>query len=581
MNMYLVSSACFAAGIALVSVLPAQKVHHVSLVAKPGTVQIEPGKTVRNAWLYNGQLPGPAIRVTEGDRVRVTLTNQLPEATTIHWHGLPVPLRVDGVPGVSQGPIGVGQDYTYEFVANRPGTYWYHPHFDLQIDRGLVAPLIVDPKNKAADPRYDREFLVVLDDWLPGAPIAGRDPVYSDYLINGKTSRGQTPMVVNKGDVVRLRFINASGATHYVVTVDGHPMRVTHTDGQPVVPVTTNAIPIGAGERYDVYITADNPGRWSIAAGPLESRNRTLVRAVLAYAGATGADPSPSYVPGWLRSAPLLSYSQLASAKPLGPIAARPDRVHNLSLQWWGMMRYEWTINGQAFPNAAPLDVKRGEVVRFNVSNFTMVAHPMHLHGHFFRVLGSGGGTRAPLVKDTLLVPRGHMMFGSRVDAEFVADNPGNWAYHCHMIYHMAAGMMRLVRYVGTDADADGLQDGVDFAPARGHPVVWTDPGTSGYLPGSTVHAVLQWQPGETAFWYAGLPLSTPVPLGLLGVAEINPLALVGMAQTGVNRLASLPLTIPRNSSLSGLKIGLQAVVSHKSLPPGHRLSTFTLLTVR
>ena len=559
----------------------AQSIHRVSIVAKPGSVQIEPGKTVHNAWLFNGKLPGPAIRVTEGDRVRVTLTNQLPESTTIHWHGLPVPLHVDGVPGVSQGPVGIGQEYTYDFVADRPGTYWYHPHYDLQIDRGLVAPLIVYPKDKTADPKYDREFLVVLDDWLPGAPVAGRDPTYSDYLINGKTSRGQTPMVVKKGETVRLRFINASGATNYVVTVDGHPMRVTHADGQPVVPVTTRAIPIGAGERYDVYVTANNPGKWSVAAAALTNRTRTLVRAVLAYASATGPNPSPSYVPTWLRSASLLSYSQLASAKPIGPISGNPDRVHSLALRWQGMMRYVWTINGQVFPNATPLDVRKGESVRFNASNFTMVHHPMHLHGHFFKVLGSGGGTTAPLVKDTVLVPPGRMMTPGRLDTEFVADNPGNWAYHCHMIYHMGAGMMRLVRYVGTDQDVDGLPDGVDFDPARGQPVAWTESGTGGYLPGSKVGAILQWKSGEAASWFAGTTLPTPVRLGSLGLVGINPLVFLGTAQTGADQRSRLGIAIPNNSALSGLRIGLQALVTHASLPPGHRLSTPVVLTIR
>jgi len=559
----------------------AQTKHTISLQAKPGSIQIEPGKTVSNAWLYNGQLPGPLIRVTEGDTVRVTLKNLLPEATTIHWHGLPLPLAVDGVPGVSQGPVGVGQEYTYEFVASRPGTYWYHPHVDLQIDRGLVAPLIVDPKNPAADPKSDREFLVVLDDWLPGAPIPGRDPTYSDYLINGKTSRGQVPMVVNRNDVVRLRFLNASGATNFVVTVDGHPMRVTHADGQPVVPVTTTAIPIGVGERYDVYITANNTGKWSIAAADLYSRNQTLVRAVLAYGGATGSDPSPTYVPESLRSGVLLSYDRLQSAKPIGPISPNPGVVHDLALGWQGMMRYVWTINGEAFPNAAPLDVRQGQTVRFNMRNYTMAAHPMHLHGHFLKVVGSGGGTASPLVKDTVLVPRGIMMLPGRLDAEFVADNPGNWAYHCHMIYHMTAGMMRLVRYVATDQDGDALPDGLDFDPARGHAVAWTDPGSGGYLPGSVVRAVAQWPAGERVTWFVGTRLSTPVSLGLLGSVEINPLALLATTLAGGDNLASLPLSLPNLSNLSGLTLGLQALATHRSLAPGHRLSTMTLLTVR
>jgi hypothetical protein len=149
------------------------------------------------------------------------------------------------------------------------------------------------------------------------------------------------------------------------------------------------------------------------------------------------------------------------------------------------------------------------------------------------------------------------------------------------MIYHMAAGMMRLVRYVGSDLDGDGLDDGRDFDPAGDFPVVWTDPGTGGYLPGSKVQAVLQWPAGETVSWFAGLPLAAPVRLGSLGLLMIDPLAFVGTALTGLDQRARLDLGIPNSPSLSGLRIGMQALATHHSLAPGHRLSTMTTLTIR
>ncbi len=544
--------------------LSAQKTHYLTLRPAPAKATIAPGKTVSNGWLFNNQLPGPMIRITQGDRLKVKVINDLDEVTTVHWHGLPIEMKSDGVPGVSQGPIGPGQEYDYDFVVNTPGTYWYHPHIDLQIDRGLVGAIIVDPKDPKADPKYDREYILMVDDWLPGAPISGQDPVYSDFLINGKTSAGQTPLKVKKGEVVRLRILNVSGATPYAFTVDGHKMRVTHADGQPVVPVQAQVIPIGPGERYDVYIDANNVGKWSIAFADLRRRNQTLVRAVLAYDSSNAKIPSASHVPTALSSGSLLTYAQMKSAKPLGSLFTTPTRSYDISLTMGGMMRYVWMINGQAFPKADPIPVSFKDKVRFKAYNRTMMYHPMHLHGHFMMVHGSLGGTSAPLVKDTVLVPPGNMRFPGRMDVDWLADNPGNWPYHCHQIYHMGAGMMRLVEYVGRDGDKDGLADGKDFSPDSAYPVTWTDGGTGAYRPGTKVHMIAQWQPGEHAFWFIGVPLTQKVSLGGLGDSWISPYIFVGQGQVGSKNVATTSLAIPNDSSLKGLRAGIQAVATHK-----------------
>ncbi|MCA9322780.1 MAG: multicopper oxidase domain-containing protein, partial [Planctomycetes bacterium] len=219
----------------VVAALEAQTTIHHTLVAQPGTWSVAPGVTA-TGWFYNGQLPGPLLRGTVGDTLRVQFINRTPEPTSVHFHGLPVPLGQDGVPMISRPAVEPGQEYTYTLPLTRPGTYFYHSHFGHQLDRGLHGLLIVDPAT-SSDAAYDRELIVDLDDLLPGDPIHGQDPIYADYLMNGKNSAGQTPWVVDQGDVLRIRFINSSSFTTYVVTLDGHLLEVSHADGRKVQPV--------------------------------------------------------------------------------------------------------------------------------------------------------------------------------------------------------------------------------------------------------------------------------------------------------------------------------------------------------
>jgi len=330
-----------------------------------------------------------------------------------------------------------------------------------------------------------------------------------------------------------------------------------------------------------MYLDADNVGKWSIAFADLRYRNRTLVRAVLAYEGSTAAVPSASFVPAALRSAPLLTYAQMQSAKPRGSLFTAPTRTYDIRLTMGMMMNYIWMINGQAFPRADPIVVSNMDQVRFKAINQTMMYHPMHLHGHFMRVHGSLGGTRAPLIKDTVLVPPGNMMRPGLLDVDWLADNPGNWPYHCHQIYHMAAGMMRLVEYVGRDGDLDGLADGKDYSPASAYPVTWTDGGAGAFRVGSRVRMHAQWQPGEWVLWFVGAPLSKTIGLGNLGDMRISLYIPLGQSQVASNNLSSTQLSLPNDPSLKGVRAGLQAIVTHKKLAPGLRLSTMTYLTIR
>lgn len=223
------------------------------------------------AWGYNGQAPGPEIWVDEGDQIRVTLTNELPQPTTIHWHGMDVPNAMDGVPGVTQDPIEPGETFTYEFEAKPSGTFWYHPHFDegRQLDMGLAGALIV---RGADEPDYDRDFVQFIDEWIrlpdgrngwEGVAHAGHNPSeYNWFTLNGKSFPETEPLVVNEGDRIRLRILNA-GAQAHPMHLHGPRMTVVAKDGaQLPQPYEADTVTVAAGERYDIELTADSPGDW-------------------------------------------------------------------------------------------------------------------------------------------------------------------------------------------------------------------------------------------------------------------------------------------------------------------------------
>ena len=268
----------------------------------------------------------------------------------------------------------------------------------------------------------------------------GVDVIYSAFLINGKSSEIAEPLRVKKGDRVRLRLLNPSGATSYRVALDGHRLTVTHADGNPVQPVEVDFLEVGMGERYDVFFTANNPGVWALmAASPEDARGR--VRTLVRYDDVTGTPPPLDFMPSALKSGKSLAYADLIAEESGEFLAAKPDRVIELVLNG-SMMPYRWTINNQAFPNADALEIVKGERVLLRMVNKSMMRHPMHLHGHFFRLLNTAGGTRAAPMKDTLIVNSMETL-----EVEFLADNPGKWAFHCHHAYHMDAGMFRVFTY--------------------------------------------------------------------------------------------------------------------------------------
>ena len=226
------------------------------------------------AYAINRQVPGPTIDVTEGDRVRFVVRNELPESTTIHWHGLVVPNSMDGPANITQAPIDPGESFTYEFTAGQPGTFFYHSHDnpDRQQALGLYGALIIHPKDPAIDRSYDyqKEAVIQLQEWtekngytFPSMPMEGAMPNF--FTINGKAYPDTQPIRMKVGERLRVRFIGTQGAFVHPMHIHGGPFEIVETDGNPVPRAgrwTKDTVDVGPGERYDVIWTARRPGRW-------------------------------------------------------------------------------------------------------------------------------------------------------------------------------------------------------------------------------------------------------------------------------------------------------------------------------
>ena len=449
-------------------------VREIHLEAREMTWEIAPGKRIK-AMAYNGQIPGPEIRLTEGERVRIILKNALSEPTTIHWHGVDVPNSMDGVPGITQKAVLPGKTFTYEFEATPAGTRWYHTHFQehKQLDLGLYAPLIIEPARPDPFPS-DREYSLVLDDWATGTgrPLpgtgegraggrggmgrmmegmmgrggmggmmgAGGEPVYDTMTINGKAYPATQPLKIRKGERVRLRLINASADTTHVIRLAGHRLKVTHTDGNPLMqPVEVDAVPLAPAERCDVAFLADRPGAWFLYCtqpGHTGAGEQVLI----VYEGHEGARPEP--VSDGIDGLRLWRYN-LGQGREILPPPSGPERFFDLTLSGGMMGSDVWTINDKRYPNTDPLSLRKGDRARVRFRNMSMEAHPMHLHGQSFKVLAvNGQRLPAAIVKDTVDV-EAHM--GSVV-IEFTAHNPGDWFFHCHKPMHMEGGMITLAK---------------------------------------------------------------------------------------------------------------------------------------
>ncbi len=444
---------------------PGASVKKIDLTAAPLSVDL--AGIMAATWAYNGVLPGPEVRLRAGDVLHARFANEIPEAATVHWHGIALRNDMDGAAGVTQEAVPEGSEFIYEFTVPDPGTFWFHPHVGLQLDRGLYAPLIVEDPNEPGG--YDREITIVLDDWISGvgatpedtfeelkagrgphaehasgggptSPVlkgAGGDVSYPLFLMNGRPPKDPPVFEARPGEKLRLRFINAGADTPFRVALAGHRMTVTHTDGFPVVPVAVDTFVVGMSERYDVLVTVAEDGSFPLVAVAEGKGNHAL--GLLRVGAATTAAPSePERLAELGRR--LLTLDDLRSTEAVALPAASPDRTYRVVLDG-GEADYRWTINGRTGMDSEPLDVRQGERVRLAFENRTTMFHPMHLHGHTFQVVRPDGepGPR----KDSLIV-----LPDQRLALDFVADNPGQWVLHCHNVYHMEGGMETTISYV-------------------------------------------------------------------------------------------------------------------------------------
>jgi len=502
----------------------------------------------------NGSLPGPLLRLREGERARIRVTNQLDEDTSLHWHGVLVPPDMDGVPGLSFAGIKPGATFTYEFPLRQSGTYWYHSHSGMQEPLGMYGPLIIEPA--AAEPyHYDRDYVVLLSDWsfedprrilaklksdagyynfhkrtladvvrdaartgwgaaladhlawarmrMDPTDIADVTAATYTYLINGLAPADNWTALFKPGERVRLRLINGSAMSYFDVHIPGLQLTVVQADGQDVQPVMVEELRIAAAETYDVIVepkediaytlfaeTMDRSGytRGTLApragmSAALSARRTRPLRSMAdmgmtthhggdvaapeadhvdhhdmsgmdmadmpgatqpaGSAAALAAEPPPGsrlHEPGIGLGADgrrVLVYADLRSVAP-GYDVRPPGREIALHLTG-NMERYMWSFDGKRYAEArAPIEFAHRERLRLTLINDTMMEHPIHLHGMWME-LDNGGGAHKPRKHTVSVKP------GERLSVDVTADAPGRWALHCHMFYHMAVGMFRVV----------------------------------------------------------------------------------------------------------------------------------------
>ena len=414
-------------------------------------------------WAYNGATPGPALRLPQGTPFRAAVTNGLAETTTVHWHGMRLPNGMDGVPGLTQRPIPPGGRFDYAFTPPDAGTFWYHSHDHSleQMGRGLAGALVVE---EAEPPTVDRDLLWTIQDWRldPDAQIAPGFNNHMEIAMDGRvgntvTINGRLPetLHVRAGERIRLRLLNAAIARIMALQFEGHVPVIVALDGQPCAPHTPadGRILLGPAMRADVMLDMQGePGRrYRVVDAFYDRLAYTLVR--IAY------DAAPP-----LRAHPLDAPLRL----PANPVP-RPDLaaaiVHEVRLQggmmgmgngggmmdggmMMGMGGAAWAINGRSMTGDGSADmpplfaIERGRSCILDFRNETAWWHPMHLHGHSFQVLDRDGEA-VPHDEwgDTVLVrPR------ERVRVAFVADNPGDWMLHCHVMEHQIGGLMTTLR---------------------------------------------------------------------------------------------------------------------------------------
>jgi FtsP/CotA-like multicopper oxidase with cupredoxin domain len=429
----------------------------------------------------------PGLTFNAGDQFEVLLDNRLAEETMIHWHGLTPPNQFDGVPNMPMPLLKAGEQRSYSFPVGPGGTHWMHAH-TLQEQALLAAPLIVRrPAEQSAD---EQEVVVLLHDFsfTPAAELLAKlksgsaghggmmmqgmdhgammqngsgkngmtmsggngmmmsggimsgmmggmdlnDIAYDAFLANDRTLDDPEVVAVEKGGRVRLRIINGATSTGFTIDLGDLPGELVAVDGQFIMPVKGSRFPLSMGQRADIRVSVPKEG----GAFPVLALREGAPERTGIVLATTGAAVSKLETAGEIQG-PVLGLDLEAGLQAAEPLAARAaDRSYMVHL-FGNMADYSWGIAGE------PIKVRKGERVEIEMMNMSMMAHPMHLHGHHFQVTGIGGTPFNGAVRDTVLVPP-----MQTVRVAFDANNPAEaWAFHCHHLYHMASGMMSAVNY--------------------------------------------------------------------------------------------------------------------------------------
>ena len=425
------------------------------LTAAPATAPLgAPELPDTGVWAYDGQVPGPLIRATAGERVRVLLRNGLDQPTTIHWHGIRIDNAMDGVPHMTQHPAPPGGEFLYDFVAPDAGTFWYHPHSSAweQVARGLYGPLIVDPPS---GPETPRELVAMVDDWrlteegqIHESFGSGHDASHAGRLGNWLTVNGRSSprYPARPGETLRLRLISPANARIMSFDFAGFAPLLLALDAAALdAPEPVDGpVALAPGQRADLWLTMpDAPG---VALVHEVSTGEPTDAFAFEIAGDPAAAAAPPPLMPWGQRAPDLSAARVAMLRMEGGamrwLAQAEHKGEVLDGRALAERGQFWAFNGVADMPPEPLiTLRRGETAILAMRNDTRWRHAMHLHGMHFRVVARNGAETLEPWRDTVL-----MQPGEAIDAAFSADNPGDWMLHCHMLSHAEAGMHTWIR---------------------------------------------------------------------------------------------------------------------------------------
>ncbi|WP_036241028.1 multicopper oxidase family protein [Mesorhizobium sp. STM 4661] len=417
-------------------------------------------------WAYDGIIPGPTLRLRQGQPVRIIVENELNQDTTVHWHGIRLPNAMDGVPGLTQKPIGPGTSFVYEFTPPDAGTFWYHPHANslVQLGRGLAGALIVEEAEPVA---VDRDLMWLLQDWRlsgDGQIAAGfgspMDAAMSGRVGNVVTINGTVPadQSVKAGERVRLRLANGSLARIMALRFEGHRPVVVAIDGQPCDPHEPEGgrLLLAPAMRIDIVLDMQGgPGkRYAVIDDYYDGLAYTLT--TLAYDNAPPLRAHPLDTPVGLPRNPLpepdLSGAERQQIVLQGGMMGGGKLAGVGGMMGMAMPGMNggaaWAINGMSMTGDGHagmmprFTLKRGSTCHLTMRNETAWWHPMHIHGFSMLVL-SRNGSPVPYRQwqdAVLLAPK------DTIECAFVADNPGDWMLHCHIVDHQMAGLMTVFR---------------------------------------------------------------------------------------------------------------------------------------